>query len=167
MSGAKPMQIEQKSSAVSIILLFLLSSLSLFLTAPSASAASGTDLAVVGSIEPVDGRWYTSYEQMAFTISVENMRSVTTGSTRQSNWYVCTGDVTIIDCTSNPLDQGTFLLANIAGNGMGNFTSLDFWNPSGADGQFTVVYAFSINDDISSNDQLKFHIYLSSTFSDV
>ena len=167
MSGAKPMQIERKSSAVSIVVLFLLSSLSLFAIAPSSTAASGTDLAVVGSVEPVENRWYTSYEQLGFTITIENMRSVTTGSNRQTNWYVCSGDVSIVNCMSNPEDQGTFLLANIVGNGVDNFTSPDYWNPNGADGMFTVVYSFSINDDTSSNDQLKFHIYLSSTFSDV
>jgi len=168
MSGAKPMQKERKPSAIGIVALFLLSSFSLLLLSPSAAATSGTDLAIIGSIEPVEDRWYPFSESISFTVTVENMRSVTTGSNRQANWYVCEGDVGIVDCTSTPSDQGTFLLNNIPGDSMDNFSSTDFWYPGDdANGIYTVVYEFVLADDISANDNLKFNIHVSQTFSDV
>ena len=168
MSGAEPMQKVRKHSAIGIVALFLLSSFSLLLLSPSATATSGTDLAIVGSVEPVEDRWYTFSESIGFTVTVENMRSVTTGSNRQANWYVCSGDVGVVDCTSSPTDQGTFLLSNIPGDSMDNFTSTDFWYPGeSADGIYTIVYQFAILDDVAANDLIKFNIFVSQTFSDV
>jgi len=168
MSERKPRKTSQQRASMGFVLMLLFSTLGVLATAPSASAAVSGSLGLNASHSPLENSWHSSFDGMSFTVEVENKYATSSGNGRTLTWYACEGDVTVSTCKSIYSDTGQFNLANIPGNSVTNFTAPEQWIPgSSSEGIFTIVYAFSQNDQDASDDVLRFNINLTNDFVDV
>ena len=167
MSERKQRKESQKRTGLGFVLMLLLSSLGALAVSPTASAAVSGSLGITTSSAPVPDGWYSSFDAIEFTAEVTNHYLSTSGATRTLSWYACSGQVTETECRSTFSATGSFAMQNINGNTTLTVPSTSQWVPGGsADGIFTILYAFSNNDQDPSDDVFIFNINLTSNYVD-
>lgn len=160
-----PEHLQRRSAG--LVFLLLSSTLLALSATPTASAVSGS-LGISESVSPQPDRWFNAYQQITFTVEINNYIGSGDGVGRGMSWYACEGVVLADACIANPEEDGTFTLTNIPGSSSANFTSADRWRPgSGSEGIYTVVYAFTAEDQNPSDDEMLFQINVTQYFSDI
>ena len=149
-----------------MVLLLLLASLTGLMTLPAASASESGDVALLETITPLPDSWGSSWDPMSFEVTVAN-QGLGTSTNRATKWYVCEGDVTGPVCKSAYDASGSFTLSNLFAGATANITADAQWNPSGDEGTFTVVYAFDLTDQDTTDDMLTFNINLTRSYVDL
>ena len=168
MSERKPRHVSKQRASLGFVLMLLLSSLGALATVPVSSAALPGSIGITGTLSPSPDAWYSSFDTLDFSAEVTNNYASPSGATRTLTWYACEGDVTIPQCKSVFDDSGQFNMANIPGQSSASVDSIDLWSPgSSAEGIFTIVYAFSQNDQMAADDEFRFNINLTEDFVDV
>ena len=168
MTEREPCGSSKRQASLGFVLMLLLSSLGALATVPSTSAAVPGSIGITQSISPAQDAWYSSFDTIAFEAELTNFYAAPSGASRTLTWYACDGDITISQCKSLYDDTGQFNLANIPGQSTSNVASSDLWIPGqNAEGVFTIVYAFSQNDQLPTDDEFRFTINLTNDFVDV
>ena len=168
MSERKPRQSSKQRAGLGFVLMLLLSSLGALATVPVSSAAVPGSIGITDSYAPVPDAWYSSFDTLEFSAEVTNNYASASGATRTLTWYACEGDVSVAQCKSVFDDSGQFNIGNIPGQSSVAVDSSDLWSPgSNAEGIYTVVYTFSQNDQMASDDEFRFNINLTEDFVDV
>ena len=168
MTEREPCGSSKRQASLGFVLMLLLSSLGALATVPSTSAAVPGSIGITQSISPAQDAWYSSFDTIAFEAELTNFYAAPSGASRTLTWYACEGDITISQCKSLYDDTGQFNLANIPGQSTSNVASSDLWIPGqNAEGVFTIVYAFSQNDQLPTDDEFRFTINLTNDFVDV
>lgn len=167
MSECKRSQIAKKRGSFSLCTLLILSTFTAAIAMPSASAAEVGNLGITGAKSPMPDSWGSSWDSITFTATVENFGAASAGAGRAMSWYVCDGNLAGPACISAKVAQGSFTVAQIAKDGVMDFTSAQLWNPSGSQGVHTVVYKFEVADQVASNDIFAYQINLTQSFVDI
>ena len=168
MSERKPRQVTKQRASLGFVLMLLLSSLGALATVPVSSAAVPGSIGITGTLSPSPDAWYSSFDTLEFTAEITNNYASPSGASRTLTWYACEGDVTVAQCKSVFDDSGQFNIGNIPGQSSVAFDSSDLWSPgSDAEGIFTVVYAFTQNDQMAADDEFRFNINITEDFVDV
>lgn len=156
----------RKSGSICFVLLLLLASLTGLISLPGASANVSGDLALIDTNSPVEDSWSSSWENINFNVTITNegLQSITS---RDLRWYACEGEVDVNSCKSNYVEFGSFSLPTIYSGTTSDYQSSNPWNPSGDEGVFTIVYAFTLTDQDPSDDELMFRINLTRSFVDL
>jgi hypothetical protein len=170
MSERKPRKGSTKHFGLGLVAMLLLSSMGGLLLVPATSAnhtVSG-NLGITASLSPTPDTWYQNFDVITFTAEVTNHYTTPSGNTRTLNWYACSGNITVNLCKSTYTDTGTFLVPNINNGDPETLTSSATWSPNGAtSGIYTIVYAFSHNDQSAVDDVFVFNINLTANFVDI
>ena len=168
MSERKPRENPNQRASVGFVLMLLLSTLGLLVTVPASSASTTGSLGITGSTSPVPDAWYSSFDTVSFEAEVTNFFASPSGAARTLTWFACDGQITVSLCKSVYDETGQFNIGNIEGQSTETVTSSDLWIPGqSAEGVFTIVYAFSQNDQLASDDEMSFTINLTNDFVDV
>ena len=168
MSERKQRQVTKQQASLGFVLMLLLSSLGALATVPVSSAAVPGSIGITDSLSPQPDAWYSSFDTLEFSAEVTNNYASPSGASRTLTWYACEGDVTVVQCKSVFDDSGQFNIGNIPGQSSVAVDSSDLWSPgSNSEGIFTVVYTFSQNDQMASDDEFRFNINLTEDFVDV
>ncbi|MEL0331242.1 MAG: hypothetical protein VW982_03385 [Candidatus Poseidoniales archaeon] len=168
MSERKPRENPNQRASVGFVLMLLLSTLGLLVTVPASSASTTGSLGITGSTSPVPDAWYSSFDTVSFEAEVTNFFASPSGAARTLTWFACDGQISVSLCKSVYDETGQFNIGNIEGQSTETVTSSDLWIPGGnAEGVFTIVYAFSQNDQLASDDEMSFTINLTNDFVDV
>lgn len=168
MSERKPRENPNQRASVGFVLMLLLSTLGLLVTVPASSASTTGSLGITGSTSPVPDAWYSSFDTVSFEAEVTNFFASPSGAARTLTWFACDGQISVSLCKSVYDETGQFNIGNIEGQSTETVTSSDLWIPGGnAEGVFTIVYAFSQNDQLASDDEMSFTINLTKDFVDV
>ena len=163
----------RNASAMKSISLVLVLLISLFTSVGFASASSAGDLAFTQQVSPIEDRWYSAYQPIDFSITVENQGISTPSEPRLFKWYVCEGDVNIGWCKSNwnspsiEGDRGNMQISGLIPGSAVTVNAADNWNPSGSEGTFTVIFSFDINDNDPTDDNIKYLINVTKDFIDI
>ena len=166
MSRYAPSNSRRKSESISLVFLLLFASFTGILTMPNAAAAETGDLSIQMSNAPLDESWGSAWDPILFNASISN-QGLQTIADRALKWYVCAGDVGTSSCKSTFDDRGSFSISTIYSGTTIDVSSTDYWNPSGEEGTFTIVYAFDLQDQDPSDDSYRFHINLTRSFVDL
>ena len=167
MSERKPRENPNQRASVGFVLMLLLSTLGLLVTVPASSASTTGSLGITGSTSPVPDAWYSSFDTVSFEAEVTNFFASPSGAARTLTWFACDGQITVSLCKSVYDETGQFNIGNIEGQSTETVTSSDLWIPGqSAEGVFTIVYAFSQNDQLA-DDEMSFTINLTNDFVDV
>ena len=166
MSRYAPSDSKRKCGSISLVFLLLIASFTGLLTLPSVAASEPGDLAIKATNAPLENAWLSSWDPITFNVSIENegLQSI---SNRGLWWYACEGVVDTAVCKSSYDERGSFSLPIIYQDTTMDFTSPNFWNPSGDEGTFTIVYAFDLQDQDPTDDSLAYHINLTRSFVDL
>ena len=113
--------------------------------------------------------WYSSFDTRSRVLGRGHQQLFTRLRRHaHTHWYACEGDVSVAQCKSVFDDSGQFNIGNIPGQSSVAVDSSDLWSPgSNAEGIYTVVYTFSQNDQMASDDEFRFNINLTEDFVDV
>ena len=168
MSERKPCENPNQRASIGFVLMLLLSTLGVLATVPASSASLTGSIGITGSNSPVPDAWYSSFDTISFEAEVTNFFSSPSGAARTLSWFACDGDISVSLCKSVYEQTGQFNIGNIEGQTTESVSSSDLWIPGGnAEGVFTIVYAFSQNDQLASDDEMSFTINLTNDFVDV
>lgn len=156
----------RKSGSICFVLILLLASLSGLISLPGVSASESGDLGLVATNSPVEDSWGSSWENIRFNVTITNdgLQSI---ASRGLWWHVCEGEIDATNCKSNYDERGSFSLPTIYPGTTLDFESPNVWNPSGDEGIFTIVYAFTLTDQDPSDDVLMFRINVTQSFVDL
>ncbi len=166
MSNRTQPQGGQKKASFSMVAVLLFASFTGLLTIPAASAAEPGDLALLESKNPISDTWASSWDPIEFTATLEN-QGLGTSINRALKWYACEGVMTGPVCKSSPDASGSFTSTTLYPGNIANVTSDSAWNPSGDEGTFTIVYAFTLADQDTSDDMLILNINLTRSYVDI
>ncbi len=153
-------------SCFSFVFLLLFSTLGTLNLAPNVEASTGGNLGIIDSDNPLPDTWIAPYDSILFTAVVENFYQ-TPSQNRVISWYVCEGVNPSNVCISSSVDDGTITINQLLPGTVDQFTSNQYFNPSGYDGLMTVVYQFDQFDLNPSNDVFKFTINSTFEYTDV
>ena len=168
MTERKQREIPNRRTSLGFVVMLLLSTLGVLATAPASSASLTGSIGISGSSSPVPDAWYSSFDTISFEAEVTNFYNSPSGAARVLTWYACDGDITASSCKSVYDETGQFNMGNIQGQSTELVLSTALWIPGqNAEGTFTIVYSFSQNDQVSSDDELRFTINLTNDFVDV
>ena len=168
MTERKQREIPNRRTSLGFVVMLLLSTLGVLATAPASSASLTGSIGISGSSSPVPDAWYSSFDTISFEAEVTNFYNSPSGAARVLTWYACDGDITASSCKSVYDETGQFNMGNIQGQSTELVPSTALWIPGqNAEGTFTIVYSFSQNDQVSSDDELRFTINLTNDFVDV
>ena len=168
MSERKPSNGSKQRASLGFVFMLLLSSLGALATVPASSAALPGSIGITDSVSPIPDGWYSSFDTIQFQAELTNYYAGASGNGRTLTWFACDGDITISQCKSTYDDTGQFAVGNVPGQSSQTATSTDLWIPGqSAEGVFTVLYAFSQNDQMAADDEFKFTINLTNDFVDV
>ena len=168
MTERKQREIPNRRTSLGFVVMLLLSTLGVLATAPASSASLTGSIGISGSSSPVPDAWYSSFDTISFEAEVTNFYNSPSGAARVLTWYACDGDITASSCKSVYDETGQFNMGNIQGQSTELVPSTALWIPGqNAEGTFTIVYSFSQNDQVPSDDELRFTINLTNDFVDV
>ncbi|RJU94703.1 MAG: hypothetical protein DWC03_02185 [Candidatus Poseidoniales archaeon] len=168
MTERKQREIPNRRTSLGFVVMLLLSTLGVLATAPASSASLTGSIGISGSSSPVPDAWYSSFDTISFEAEVSNFYNSPSGAARVLTWYACDGDITASSCKSVYDETGQFNMGNIQGQSTELVPSTALWIPGqNAEGTFTIVYSFSQNDQVPSDDELRFTINLTNDFVDV
>ena len=168
MTERKQREIPNRRTSLGFVVMLLLSTLGVLATAPTSSASLTGSIGISGSSSPVPDAWYSSFDTISFEAEVTNFYNSPSGAARVLTWYACDGDITASSCKSVYDETGQFNMGNIQGQSTELVPSTALWIPGqNAEGTFTIVYSFSQNDQVPSDDELRFTINLTNDFVDV
>ena len=168
MTERKQREIPNRRTSLGFVVMLLLSTLGVLATAPASSASLTGSIGISGSSSPVPDAWYSSFDTISFEAEVSNFYNSPSGAARVLTWYACDGDITASSCKSVYDETGQFNMGNIQGQSTELVLSTALWIPGqNAEGTFTIVYSFSQNDQVPSDDELRFTINLTNDFVDV
>ncbi len=166
MSRYAPSNSSRKSGSISLVFILLFASYTGLLTLPTAAAAESGDLSIQATNSPLEDSWGSSWNPIQFNITISN-QGLQSIANRGLKWYVCEGDIETSICKSNYDDRGSFSLPTIYPGSTVDFTAPNAWSPSGDEGTFTIVYAFDLLDQDTSDDTYTFQINLTRSFVDL
>ncbi|MDP6194096.1 MAG: hypothetical protein QF880_00040 [Candidatus Poseidonia sp.] len=168
MTERKQREIPNRRTSLGFVVMLLLSTLGVLATAPASSASLTGSIGISGSSSPVPDAWYSSFDTISFEAEVTNFYNSPSGAARVLTWYACDGDITASSCKSVYDETGQFNMGNIQGQSTELVPSTALWIPGqNAEGTFTIVYSFSQNDQVPSDDEFRFTINLTNDFVDV
>ncbi len=168
MTERKQREIPNRRTSLGFVVMLLLSTLGVLSTAPASSASLTGSIGISGSSSPVPDAWYSSFDTISFEAEVTNFYNSPSGAARVLTWYACDGDITASSCKSVYDETGQFNMGNIQGQSTELVPSTALWIPGqNAEGTFTIVYSFSQNDQVPSDDEFRFTINLTNDFVDV
>ena len=168
MTERKQREIPNRRTSLGFVVMLLLSTLGVLATAPASSASLTGSIGISGSSSPVPDAWYSSFDTISFEAEITNFYNSPSGAARVLTWYACDGDITASSCKSVYDETGQFNMGNIQGQSTELVLSTALWIPGqNAEGTFTIVYSFSQNDQVPSDDELRFTINLTNDFVDV
>ena len=149
-----------------MVFILLFASFAGLLSLPAAAAAESGDLAITNSVYPTPDVWASSWDPIDFTATLEN-QGLGTSTNRAIKWYACEGMLTGPACKSSPDASGSFTSTTVYSGTTETVTSDSAWNPSGDEGTYTIVYAFTLIDQDSSDDMLAFNMNLTRSYVDL
>ena len=149
-----------------MVFILLFASFAGLLSLPSAAASESGDLAITNSVYPTPDVWASSWDPIDFTATIEN-QGLGISTNRAIKWYACEGMLTGPACKSTPDASGSFTSTTVYSGTSETVSSDSAWNPSGDEGTYTIVYAFTLIDQDSSDDMLAFNMNLTRSYVDL
>jgi len=162
--GAGPTQ----KTGIGLVFILLFSALGTMAMAPLAAANPNQSLGVVGASQPAEDAWFSSFDNIEFSVDIYNYAGTSAGLNRGMSWYVCEGDIASSLCKSNYDEKGLINIGNINPSETQSFTSAKQWVPGqNSEGVFTVLFAFDSSDSNSNDDEFRYLINITVNFADI
>jgi len=161
---ARPTQ----KAGIGLVFLLLFSTLGTLALAPTATANGNQSLGIVSASQPVENRWFSSFDNIEFSVDIANYAGAAAGLNRGLSWYACEGDISASLCKSTYDAKGIISVGNINPSETENFASTEQWIPGqNSEGIFTVLFAFDVSDSNPTDDEFRYLINITVNFADI
>ena len=155
-------------SALSIVILMLISIFGGIISVQTVSAAAPGDLALSSPESPLEGGNYSRYDSIPMEIEVWNKDIVALSGSRSIRWYACPGDNVASGCPNQGRSTG---ISSVSGVGANEKTVITFptrlFIDESETGIYTAEFLFEEFDTNSADDLIRFNFWVAEELFDI